>query len=240
MKTSETRWIDNFQYLAIYINRKIAQWHSKFAKVGPKNSKHYVHKLSKICQKFKIFSKWRKFAKSGHNEWDPNRHSLNVRSTHCLNPSTHPHTASVRAASQDTTFSKVIYLHLLWWTSLNVSLSLFLYLFPSLFLSFFLSLSLSLCPVQSWIEIFCFSTWLWIFLFDVNHSIYLNCPTWRHGQDVTRLAFLFLSQFSQTKLDLIYIISTVWPNNGDDCSKWNLNCIINVKIVGRYLIQATT
>ena len=104
VKTSETRWIDNFQYLAIYINRKIAQWHSKFAKVGPKNSKHYVHKLSKICQKFKIFSKWRKFAKSGHNEWDPNRHSLNVRSTHCLNPSTHPHTASVRAASQDTTF----------------------------------------------------------------------------------------------------------------------------------------
>ena len=32
MKTSETRWIDNFQHLAIYINRKIAKWHSKFAK----------------------------------------------------------------------------------------------------------------------------------------------------------------------------------------------------------------
>ena len=104
----------------------------------------YICKLSKICQKFKIFPKWRKFAKSGHTEWNPNRHSLNVRSTHCLNPSTHPHTASVRAASQDTTLSKVIYLHLLWWTSVNVSLSLFLYLFPSLFLSFFLSLSLSL------------------------------------------------------------------------------------------------
>ena len=140
----------------------------------------------------------------------------------------------------------LMYLSLSLSLSISFSLSLFLSLSLSLFLSFsfslflYLFLSLSLCPVQSWIEIFCFSTWLWIFLFDVNHSIYLNCPTWRHGQDVTRLAFLFLSQFSQTKLDLICIISTVWPNNGDVCSKWNLNCIINVNIIGRYLIQATS
>ena len=216
-----------------------------------------IQNLPKLVQKIPniTYISSQKFAKSLRSfqsgENSPNLVTLNETQTDIPSMSeahivwTHPPThtllpSELRHKTQH--FSKVIYLHLLWWTSLNVSLSLFLYLFPSLFLSFSLSLSLSLslCPVQSWIEIFCFSTWLWIFLFDVNHSIYLNCPTWRHGQDVTRLAFLFLSQFSQTKLDLICIISTVWPNNGDDCSKWNLNCIINVNIIGRYLIQATT
>ena len=66
---SVTRWIDYFSTFGHLHQRKFAQGHSKYAKVGP-NFYQKVKKHSKIAQQFvRTLPKWQKFAKSGHTAY---------------------------------------------------------------------------------------------------------------------------------------------------------------------------
>ena len=57
---SVTRWLHYFSKFGHLHQRKFAQWHTKFAKVGPKICQ-IVNKPSKIAQDFKVFAKVAKF-----------------------------------------------------------------------------------------------------------------------------------------------------------------------------------
>ena len=57
---SVTRWLNDFSTFGHLHQRKCAQWHTKFATVGPKFC-HIVNKLSKNAQDFEDFVKVAKF-----------------------------------------------------------------------------------------------------------------------------------------------------------------------------------
>ena len=60
-----TRWLAYYSIFGHLHHLKLAQWHTKFAKVSPRFFQ--IVKTLKKCPRLKILQKWQNFTKSGHN-----------------------------------------------------------------------------------------------------------------------------------------------------------------------------
>ena len=74
-----------FSILAIYNNETLLNSVHYFSKVGSKFCSKLIKAIQKFPKSYKILTKWRNFAKSGHTEFEREREKENFADHFCGN-----------------------------------------------------------------------------------------------------------------------------------------------------------